>query len=145
MSKKMVILAMMKASIVGPAGSIGCTVGTQKTCPIVPRHALGTYITFFCSPYSPSRSYNWSLHHCKNRTFFLRHPVQTGIIHQTTCRCTRWRASQNKIKNDEESSQGFASSSPYLSNLSHRVWPVPHLTSATWATSAPQYSTATPQ
>ena len=29
--KKSGILSMMKASIVGPAGAIGCTVGTQKT------------------------------------------------------------------------------------------------------------------
>ena len=47
--KKSVILAMMKASIGGPAGAIWCTVGTQKTYPIVPRHALGTYFMLFQS------------------------------------------------------------------------------------------------
>ena len=48
-TKKSVILEMMKASIVGPTGAIWCTVGTQKTCPIGPRHALRIYFTFFVS------------------------------------------------------------------------------------------------
>ena len=34
------IWAMMLASVVGPVEAIGCTVGTQKTFSIEPRHTM---------------------------------------------------------------------------------------------------------
>ena len=45
-SKKRGICVLMLSSMVGPVKAIGCTVGTQTTLPVVPRHTLGSYITF---------------------------------------------------------------------------------------------------
>ena len=41
---------MILASIVGPVGAVGCTVGTHKTFPVVPKHTL-------VSKFSVTRSY----------------------------------------------------------------------------------------
>ena len=36
-------MLLILASIVGPVKAVGCTVGTQKTFPVVPRHGLVSY------------------------------------------------------------------------------------------------------
>ena len=69
---------MMLTSVVGPVEAIGCTVGTQKTFPIVPRHTLWSYLSFCATsvhPIAPCGPFNGSWHHLVNPLFFLKHPV----------------------------------------------------------------------
>ena len=65
---------MMLASIVGPVGAIGCTVGTQKTFPVVPRHTLGSYFTFFSGNISSYQAIFHRIPRPRHNTVILNYP-----------------------------------------------------------------------
>ena len=72
------IYVMMLAYIVGPVGAKGCTVGTQRTFPVVPRHTLGCYfrlLVYLQCTLEPLYVLQKKLTSLTKSFFLLRHPV----------------------------------------------------------------------